>query len=102
AVFGTEQTAPELDHAYVQQMGLALINDSSRWPRGAEFLRIAGRGLPLLRSGFFILIAKANERAGNFEASWLNFELCKRAGKAVGPKNLAEQDKHDYFAVVKI
>src|SRR5262249_53164504 len=81
---------------------MQLIGDASRWPRGAEYLRMAGRGLPTLKPAFYILIAKANERAGNIEAAWSNFEICKQAGRAVGPKNMAAQDQHDYFAVVKI
>src|SRR5207245_1413361 len=38
-------TAPSFDHEYTKQLGLALIVDSERWPRGCEYLRLAARGL---------------------------------------------------------
>src|SRR5204863_511855 len=34
------------DHSYAQQLGLALVADPQRWRRGAEYLRLAARGLP--------------------------------------------------------
>ena len=34
---GAGETLSSFDHAYVHQMGLALINDPNRWQRGAEF-----------------------------------------------------------------
>src|SRR5262249_40623547 len=41
------------------------------------------------------------ERAGNFKGVWQNYELAKRAGRAAGPKNLPQEERHLYFAVVK-
>jgi tetratricopeptide (TPR) repeat protein len=46
-------------------------------------------------------IGKAHQRVGNHDEARHNFELAKRAGKSVGPKNLAEQERQSYFAVVK-
>jgi len=99
---GPEEPARDFDHAYVQQLGLALINDSARWQRGGEYLRTAARGLPQLGPALYIQIAKASERAGDIDGAWHNYELAKRAGRSAGPKNLAEEDRHLYFAVVKM
>jgi tetratricopeptide (TPR) repeat protein len=93
--------AADFDHNYVQELGLALINDPQRWQRGGEYLRLAARGLPALGPSLFIQIAQAHERAGNRDGVWHNYELAKRAGQSVGPKNLAEEDRHAYFGVVK-
>jgi tetratricopeptide (TPR) repeat protein len=93
--------AAGFDHSYAQELGLALINDPQRWQRGGEYLRLAARGMPALGPSLFIQIAQAHERAGNRDGVWHNYELAKRAGQSVGPKNLAEEDRHAYFGVVK-
>jgi tetratricopeptide (TPR) repeat protein len=94
--------APEFDHGYTQQLGLALINDPARWQRGAEYLRLAARGLPAQAPTLFTQIAQASERAGDAAGSGTAYEMAKRAGKAVGPKNLGEEDRQAYFAAVKL
>jgi tetratricopeptide (TPR) repeat protein len=92
----------QFDHGYAQQLGLALINDEARWQRGGEYLRLAAHGLPLLGPTLFIHIAQAHQRNGNGEGAWHNYELAKRAGQSVGPKNLSDEDRHAYFAVLKM
>src|SRR5262249_43707275 len=53
-----DQPAADFDHAYTQQLGLALIDDTARWQRGGEYLRLAARGLPALGPSLFSQIAK--------------------------------------------
>ena len=98
---GAGLAADHFDHQYVQELGLALINDDQRWQRGGEFLRLAARGLPALGPTLFVQIAKAHQRVNNLEGALHNFELAKRAGRAVGPKNLADPERQAYFATVK-
>src|SRR5439155_4196493 len=62
---GGDLACPHFDHAYAQQLGLALINDPLRWQRGGEYLRIAARGMPTAGPSIFIQIAEAHKRAGN-------------------------------------
>src|SRR5439155_1667499 len=76
-------------------------NDPARWQRGGEYLRMAARGLSAFGPTLFIQIAQANQRAGIIEGAWQNYELAKRAGRAVGPKNLSDEDRQAYFATVK-
>jgi tetratricopeptide (TPR) repeat protein len=102
ATAGENVAAADFDHGYVQQLGLALINDPVRWERGGEYLRIAVRGLPALGPSLFTQIAQAQERAGHAEEALRNYELAKVAGRAVGPKNLADDERQTYFAVVKL
>ncbi len=102
AFAGPGAAAPHFDHPYVQQLGLALIDDPSHWRRGGEYLRMAARGLPALGPTIFVQIAKAHQRAGHIDDARHNYELAKRAGLAVGPKNLADQERQDYFATVKL
>jgi tetratricopeptide (TPR) repeat protein len=99
---GQGVAAPYIDHDLLQQMGLALINDDKRWQRGGEFLRMAARGLPTLGPTLFVQIAQAHQRAGHGEEARHNFELAKRAGQGVGPKNLNEPERQAYFATVKL
>jgi tetratricopeptide (TPR) repeat protein len=98
---GEGLAAIHFDHQYVQELGLALVNDDQRWQRGGEFLRMAARGLPALGPTLFVQIAQAHQRANNLEGALHNFELAKRAGRSVGPKNLADPERQAYFATVK-
>jgi tetratricopeptide (TPR) repeat protein len=94
--------ATDFDYSYAQQLGLALINDSSRWQRGGDYLRMAAHGMPALGPSIFVQIAQAHQNNGNAAGAWHNYELAKRAGRAVGPKSLADPEKQAYFAVVKM
>jgi tetratricopeptide (TPR) repeat protein len=102
AAGGADLVAPHFDHAYAQQLGLALINDPVRWQRGGEYLRIAARGMPSAGTSLFITIAQANQRAGNQQGAWHNYELAKRAGQSVGSKNLPDEERQAYFNTVKL
>jgi tetratricopeptide (TPR) repeat protein len=102
AFAGAGAAATHFDHPYVQQLGLALIDDASHWQRGGEYLRMAARGLPALGPTIFVQIAQAHQRAGHIDDARHNYELAKRAGLAVGPKNLADQERQAYFATVKL
>ncbi len=96
------QPPPRFDHLYVQDLGLALINDNERWQRGGEFLRMAAHGLPACGPSLFVQIAQAHQRNGNVEGALRNYELAKRAGRSVGHKNLPESEAQVYFMVVKL
>jgi tetratricopeptide (TPR) repeat protein len=101
AAAGEGLAAAHFDHAYIQQLGLALINVDENWQRGAIYLRLAARGMPTLGPTLFVQIAQAQQRAGLLDEARHNFELAKRAGQSVGPKNLAETERQAYFATVK-
>src|SRR6266700_153654 len=38
-------TLPRFNYEYVQQLGLALVDNPQQWQRGCEYLRIAAHGL---------------------------------------------------------
>ncbi|MHB1421854.1 MAG: tetratricopeptide repeat protein [Gemmataceae bacterium] len=99
---GVSPAARHFDHEYVQQLGLALIDDNSRWQRGGEYLRMAARGLPTMGPTIFVRIAQAHQRAGHIDEARHNYELAKRAGLGVGQKNLADAERQTYFATVKM
>jgi tetratricopeptide (TPR) repeat protein len=96
------QTAEFFDHEYCKELGLALIGDEARWERGAEYLRLAARGLPQLGPSLLVQIARASEKAKNYKGAWHHYELAKESGKAVGAPNLSAEDKKIYFQVVKM
>jgi tetratricopeptide (TPR) repeat protein len=98
---GTGLAVEHFDHAYVQQLGLALINDPARWQRGGAYLRMAARGLPAMGPSIFVQIAQAHQRAGHGEEAWHNYELAKRAGLGVGVGNLPAEERQVYFATLK-
>lgn len=89
------------DYVYCQQIGSALLGQPDHWERGVVFLRIAARGLPAISPTLFSLIAQAYEKAGRPDEMWHFYDVAKKAGVAVGHKALAEQDRHNFFRVVK-
>ncbi len=89
------------DYRYAQQLGVDLIEDAARWPRGCEYLRIAARGQPELAPTLYTHMAAAHAKAGRADEALRYLEGAKRAGLAVGHKNLAEQERHNYFRAVK-
>jgi tetratricopeptide (TPR) repeat protein len=93
--------AAELDHEYVHQLGLALIDDRDRWQRGCEYLRMAARGLPLKAPALYIQMGKAHERAGDPLGMWQQYDHAMQTGRAVDPKNLPDEDRQALFAAVK-
>lgn len=101
-VAATSGPAADFDHAYVQQLGLALIHDAGQWRRGVEFLRIAARGLPGQAPTIFKQIADTYQNAGDYEMTWRSYEMAQRIGRTVGARNLAEPDRTLYFSMVKM
>ena len=81
-------------------MGLALIADSARWQRGAEYLRLAARGMPQNAPSIYTLVAQAFEKAGDADEARRSLEMGKRAGLAVDPKSLPDEERHAFFALV--
>src|SRR5262249_49683514 len=102
AFAGAGLTANGFDHEYVQQLGLALIDDNARWQRGGEYLRLATRGLPTLGPTLFVQIAQSHQRAGRGEEARHAYELAKRAGRSVGAKALGEAERQAYFSALKV
>jgi tetratricopeptide (TPR) repeat protein len=99
---GDKGSALGFDHDYTQQLGLALINDPARWQRGAEYLRIAVRGLPAHGPSIFTQVAQAQQRQGDGEGAWKSYERARQAGRSVGPKNLPDEERQAYFSAVKL
>jgi tetratricopeptide (TPR) repeat protein len=102
AYAGEGLSAKGFDHEYVQQLGLALIDDAARWQRGGEYLRLAARGLPTSGPTLFVQIAEAHQRAGRNAEAHHAYELAKRAGRSVGAKSLADAERLAYFSSLKI
>lgn len=94
--------AADFDHAYVEQLGLALIGEPAQWQRGAEYLRIAARGLPLRTPSLYVQVGQAQQRADRPEDAWHSYEAAKHAGQSVGVANLGEAERHDFFAAVRL
>ena len=97
-----EGAANNFDHGYTYQLGLALIEDNTRWQRGAEYLRLAARGLPGQAPSIYTLIAQAHDRAKDGSGAWRYYERARDAGRAVGPKSLAAEERQAYFTAVKV
>lgn len=101
AAVGAAHAAAHFDHNYVEQLGSVLIEDASRWQRGAEYLRLAARGLPQQGPSLYSKMARACERAGDPEQAWNYYELAVRAGQSVGLEQLSDAEKQVYFVTVK-
>lgn len=91
---------PEFNYEYVEQLGLALVEDNDRTQvdRGMAFLRMAGRGLPHRGPWIFTRLAQVAERLNDPEAARGYWEQVKRTGMVVGPQRLPADQKALYFA----
>lgn len=96
------QAAVEFDHAHAQELGTALLSDPAHWQRGAEYLRLAARGLPQVGPSIFVQIARTSEKNGDIAGAWRHYELARDAGRTAGPAQLSEKDRSIYFQVVKM
>ena len=84
---------------YVEQLGLALIDDANpaQRERGAAYLRIAGRGLPARGPAIFQKLA---DTATDPESARGYREQVKRCGMEHGAKNLPADQRQIYFLVL--
>jgi tetratricopeptide (TPR) repeat protein len=98
---GTSPAAGEFDYAYTLQLGQRLIA-GDQLSRACDYLRIAACGMPERAPGIFTSVAQAYQRAGQPETAWNYYELAQRAGRAIGAKNLDEENRLAYFGAVKL
>lgn len=93
----------DFNYDYVEQLGMALVDDPDpdRRDRGLGFLRIAGRGMPDRAPGVFRKLAAVAERMGDRPTMLKYVEQVKKSGLAVGPRNLAADQRDVYFWAVR-
>lgn len=99
---GDSGVLSHFDHEYVRQLGLALIGDAARWQRGAEYLRMAARGLPAVAPTIYHQLAEAYERAGDRGQAWRCYEMVKKSGVQVGFMTLDDANRQTFFADVRL
>ena len=93
----------DFNYDYVEQLGLALIDDADpdRRERGAAYLRIAGRGIPERGPGIFRKLADLAEQQGDKDLARSYLEQVKRAGLLVRPDRLAKEQREIYFGALR-
>jgi tetratricopeptide (TPR) repeat protein len=100
AAIGPEGKPPkDFAYEYVEQLGLALVDnpDPQQRERGMDFLRIAGRGLPERGPGIFLKLAQVYEKQDDLENMRKCLETAKKVALAVGPGELARDQRQFYF-----
>jgi tetratricopeptide (TPR) repeat protein len=95
------QQASLFDHKYVYDQGLDLLDDPQRWRRGAELLHIAVRGQPKHAPAVLKLVAEAAAKHGDPVGEREALEEVKTWAKQLGLKNLSDESKGAYYAVVR-
>jgi tetratricopeptide (TPR) repeat protein len=93
----------DFNYDYVEQLGLALVDDpdAERREHGMAYLRIAGRGLVERGPGIFKKLADVSTRLGDAEGSQAYLEQVKRCGLFAKPANLAKDQREIYFTTLK-
>jgi hypothetical protein len=91
----------DFNYDYVEQLGLALVDDPNQVERGMAYLRIAGRGLPGRGPAIFSNLADLATKRGDAEAARGYLEQVKRSGQLVGPRNLPADQSGLYVATLK-
>jgi tetratricopeptide (TPR) repeat protein len=93
----------DFNYEYVEQLGLALIDDPDpdHRDRGMAYLRMAGRGLPDRGPGIFTKLADVAASQGDEETKRAYLEQVKRCALFVKPENLAKDQRELYFSALK-
>lgn len=93
----------DFNYDYVEQLGLALVDDADpdRRERGMAYLRVAGRGLPERGPGIFRKLADVYERMDDRDTMRKCLEHVKRVAAFVDPANLAKDQRDIYFSALK-
>lgn len=96
-----DQIPTNFDHARCEQIGRNLVQNADTWQRGAEYLRIAGHGLPERGPGIFRTLADAAQRNGDMSLVHLALQRAVQAGIKAGVDSLLEDQKKDFYAALK-
>jgi tetratricopeptide (TPR) repeat protein len=93
----------EFAYEFVEQLGLALIDDADadRRERGMGYLRIAGHGLPDRGPGIFFKLAQVYEKQRDPDNARRSLESVKKVGLALGPRNLAKDQRLFYHDALR-
>lgn len=90
-----------LDPLFAEQLGLAQLDDASRFRRGAEFLAIAALGLPTEAPRLLSQAADALEKHGDATAAREARQQGIQAGREIGHKQLSDAGRLAYFTMLK-
>jgi tetratricopeptide (TPR) repeat protein len=91
----------DFPYAFVEEVGLPLLESAEAWRRGALLIRIAAHGQPDRGPGLFDKLAQVADRFGDTAEAQRNRRRVREFGQAVGPANLPADQKAIYFATVK-
>jgi tetratricopeptide (TPR) repeat protein len=92
---------PDFPYAYAEEIGLPLLESAEDWRRGALLVRIAAHGQAEKGPGLFNRIADVADKNGDRAEAARARKRVREFGQAVGPTNLAPDQKAVYFATVK-
>jgi tetratricopeptide (TPR) repeat protein len=100
---GSGPPAPpgEFGHAYALELGLALLTEPERWRRGAEYLRMAARGLPQQAVSIGAQLGQTADKAGDRDTARGAYLRARDAGRAAGVASLPAEERAAYFAAVR-
>jgi hypothetical protein len=104
AAIGTDAAPPkEFAYEYVEQLGLALVDNANPddRDRGMDFLRIAARGLPQHGPGLFWKLAQVYEKQGDTENMRKCLETAKKVGQAYGAASFEKDQKKCYYDALR-
>jgi tetratricopeptide (TPR) repeat protein len=91
----------DFGYGYAEEVGIPLLEQPENWRRGAFLIRIAAHGQAERGPGLFQKLAEVADRNGDAAEAKRARLRAREFGHAVGPANLAPDQKAIYFAVVK-
>ena len=89
------------DYAYVQHLGSTLLEDAARWQRGVEYLPWRRGACPHWPPRSIRRFRRSTNRPAMATRSRRYLEGVKKAGQAVGQKNLADAERVNYFKALR-
>jgi tetratricopeptide (TPR) repeat protein len=90
-----------IDSEYVEQLGMAMIEQAATIQRGAEFLLIAAREKPAEAPRLCQIAAESLDKLGDNAAAKSARQHGLDAVRAIGPHLLTEPSRNAYFTIVK-
>ncbi len=91
----------DFSYEYAEERGLALADSPDRWRHAMFLLRVAAHGQPERSPGLFLKLAELSEKHGDADAARDYRRKVRDVGQAVGPANLAADQKKIYFDTLK-
>ncbi|HEX3150396.1 MAG TPA: hypothetical protein VHR66_20125 [Gemmataceae bacterium] len=91
----------DFPYSFVEEVGLPMLESPDTWRRGALLIKMAAHGQAERGPGLFQKLAEVADKNGDAGEAQRYRKRVREFGQAVGPENLAPDQKTIYFATIR-